>query len=176
MFRIISEPGLYALVLGSRKPEAKAFKRWVTHDVLPAIRQTGGYGAREARPQLPEELRPDLFSLTRYNFFKAEKWFYEIALPALQAALDDGRAYIAPKGSTVYTTTDAVCIGYYLSKAETPAGESRLYIDWQNAERFVPSEPEAGKGPYALAYYGLSYSKNRWENLRLFCHMYGLTR
>ena len=40
---IVSEPGLYALVLGSRKPEAKAFKRWITHEVIPAIRKHGGY-------------------------------------------------------------------------------------------------------------------------------------
>ena len=45
---IVSEPGLYSLVMKSRKPEAKAFKRWVTHEVLPAIRRTGGYMA--ARP------------------------------------------------------------------------------------------------------------------------------
>lgn len=47
---IVSEPGLYTLVLKSRKPEAKAFRRWVTHDVLPAIRRTGAYGSSaEAR-------------------------------------------------------------------------------------------------------------------------------
>lgn len=40
---IINEPGLYGLVLASRKPEAKAFKRWITHEVIPAIRKTGGY-------------------------------------------------------------------------------------------------------------------------------------
>lgn len=40
---IISEAGLYSLILRSRKPEAKRFKRWVTHDVLPAIRTTGAY-------------------------------------------------------------------------------------------------------------------------------------
>lgn len=40
---IISEAGLYGLVLKSRKPEAKGFKRWVTHEVLPTIRKTGGY-------------------------------------------------------------------------------------------------------------------------------------
>jgi hypothetical protein len=40
---LINEPGLYTLVLGSRKPEAKRFKRWVTHEVLPAIRRTGRY-------------------------------------------------------------------------------------------------------------------------------------
>lgn len=40
---IVNEAGLYALVLGSRKPEAHEFKRWVTHEVLPQIRRTGGY-------------------------------------------------------------------------------------------------------------------------------------
>lgn len=45
---IINEPGLYTLVLGSRKHEAKAFKRWITHEVLPSIRKTGAY-ATDAR-------------------------------------------------------------------------------------------------------------------------------
>lgn len=40
---VVNEPGLYTLVLGSRKPEAKAFKRWITHEVLPSIRKTGVY-------------------------------------------------------------------------------------------------------------------------------------
>lgn len=40
---IVSEPGLYKLIMRSRKPEAKEFQRWVTHEVLPAIRKTGGY-------------------------------------------------------------------------------------------------------------------------------------
>lgn len=39
----INEPGLYTLVLGSRKKEAKTFKRWITHEVVPSIRKTGGY-------------------------------------------------------------------------------------------------------------------------------------
>lgn len=41
---IINEPGLYSVILRSDKPEAKQFKRWVTHDVLPSIRKTGAYG------------------------------------------------------------------------------------------------------------------------------------
>lgn len=40
---VVNESGLYALVLGSRKPEAKAFKRWITHDVIPSIRKHGAY-------------------------------------------------------------------------------------------------------------------------------------
>lgn len=51
---IVSEPGFYRLVMKSRKPEAKAFQRWVTHEVLPAIRRDGGYMA--AKPdETPEE-------------------------------------------------------------------------------------------------------------------------
>lgn len=39
----VTEAGMYSLVLRSRKPEAKMFKRWITHDVLPQIRKTGAY-------------------------------------------------------------------------------------------------------------------------------------
>ena len=51
----VNEPGLYVLVLSSRKPEAKAFKRWVTHEVLPALRRDGGYMVARA-DETPEEL------------------------------------------------------------------------------------------------------------------------
>lgn len=40
---IVNESGLYQLIFQSRKPEAKNFKRWVTHEVLPSIRKTGTY-------------------------------------------------------------------------------------------------------------------------------------
>lgn len=40
---IVNESGLYSLILGSRKPEARQFKRWVTSEVLPSIRKTGSY-------------------------------------------------------------------------------------------------------------------------------------
>lgn len=40
---IINESGLYSLILSSKLPSAKAFKRWITHEVLPSIRKTGGY-------------------------------------------------------------------------------------------------------------------------------------
>lgn len=42
-FKAVTESGLYSLILASRKPEAKAFKRWITHEVIPAIRKTGSY-------------------------------------------------------------------------------------------------------------------------------------
>ncbi|RUU51316.1 hypothetical protein EOC99_33835, partial [Mesorhizobium sp. M7A.T.Ca.TU.009.01.1.1] len=43
---VVSEPGVYRLVFRSRKPEAERFKRWLAHDVLPAIRKTGQFEVR----------------------------------------------------------------------------------------------------------------------------------
>ena len=49
---VVNEFGLYSLILSSRKPEAKAFKRWVTSEVLPTIRKTGRYDIEEAARKL----------------------------------------------------------------------------------------------------------------------------
>ena len=45
---IINESGLYSVILRSDKPQAKSFKRWVTHEALPSIRQTGSYSTLQA--------------------------------------------------------------------------------------------------------------------------------
>lgn len=50
---IINEPGLYHLIMSSRKPEAKAFSRWVRHEVLPELRRTGTYSASQTPAQGP---------------------------------------------------------------------------------------------------------------------------
>lgn len=56
---VVSESGLYSLILRSRVEGARRFKRWVTHEVLPSIRKTGGYGERDALAALsdPSTLR-----------------------------------------------------------------------------------------------------------------------
>lgn len=51
---IINESGLYALILRSRKPEAKRFRKWVTSEVLPAIRKTGSYSLTISKTQQGE--------------------------------------------------------------------------------------------------------------------------
>ena len=53
---LISESGLYTLIMRSNKPEAKAFKRWVTHEVLPSIRKTGSYSVAQPTLAIPKTL------------------------------------------------------------------------------------------------------------------------
>ena len=70
---IVNEPGLYTLVLGSRKPEAKAFKRWITHEVLPNIRKHGVYITDEKlklfaeHPELLDALMRSLYTAHAEN-------------------------------------------------------------------------------------------------------------
>ena len=53
---LVSESGLYDLIMQSRKPEAKAFKRWVTHEVIPSIRKTGSYSVVQPTLAIPKTL------------------------------------------------------------------------------------------------------------------------
>ena len=70
---IINEPGLYSLVITSRKPEAKAFKRWITHEVLPNIRKHGVYITDEKlklfaeHPELLDALMKSLYATHAEN-------------------------------------------------------------------------------------------------------------
>ena len=66
----VNEYGLYSLVMSSRKPEAKEFKRWITHDVLPALRKTGSYSMNIPQT-LPEALRAYADEVEQHNKTKA---------------------------------------------------------------------------------------------------------
>ena len=83
---IISESGLYSLILRSRKPEARKFKRWITHEVIPSIRKRGMY----ATPQATEAMLadPDVM-IAALTELKSER--------AKRAELEAARELDAPK-------------------------------------------------------------------------------
>lgn len=91
----VNEAGLYVLVLGSRKPEAKAFKRWVTHEVLPAIRRDGGYMV--ARDETPEETMARAFVIAQATIDRQKSRIAELEPKALFAdavAASDGTCLV----------------------------------------------------------------------------------
>lgn len=57
---VVNESGVYALIFASKLPEAKKFKHWVTHEVLPSIRKTGSYLSQEDKAEL-DKLRQERF-------------------------------------------------------------------------------------------------------------------
>lgn len=91
----VSEAGLYALVLSSRKPEAKAFKRWVTHEVLPSIRQHGAYMTEATLERALSE--PD-FLISLATKLKEEREA-RIAAELDKAVLTQQVAELRPKAS-----------------------------------------------------------------------------
>ena len=102
---IISESGLYSLILGSRKPEARAFKRWITHEVIPSIRMHGAYmtdsllDALEAHPEAVPEYLNRLRSENARNRELTRR--LRLALP--KAEYYD--AFVAPADCTNIRTT-----------------------------------------------------------------------
>lgn len=110
---IVNEPGLYALVLGSRKPEAKAFKRWITHEVVPTIRKTGAYGLT-----LPQDYPSALRAL-------ADSYERENALQEQNAALLP-KAYFADAVSNAVNLVPMAELSAYLYKNGVKIGRNKL--------------------------------------------------
>lgn len=60
---LVSEAGVYALMLISRSPKVKSFRRWLTHEVLPELRRTGSYSVEPTAPALPQDYEEALVAL-----------------------------------------------------------------------------------------------------------------
>ena len=102
---VVNEPGLYTLILSSRKSEAKAFKRWITHDVIPMIRKTGCY----MTDSVLERIRKDpTFTYTLAKAMLREKDradALEAELNAAKPKADYYDAFINPDDCTNIRTT-----------------------------------------------------------------------
>lgn len=110
---VINEPGLYSLILASRKPEAKNFKRWITHEVIPAIRQTGSYSVQYQLPQTySEALRALADEAERRE--EAEK---QVAIMAPKAEFFDA----------VADSKDAIAIGDAAKVLNCGIGRNKLF-------------------------------------------------
>ncbi|XEQ93699.1 hypothetical protein SCACP_25960 [Sporomusa carbonis] len=106
---VISESGLYNVILLSRKPEAKKFKRWVTHEVLPSIRK---YGAYMTQATIDRVLADPDFGIRLLTQLKAEK-AKNAELTALVSAKNQQIAEMKPKASyydVILNCKDAVAI------------------------------------------------------------------
>jgi len=135
----VNEPGLYALVLGSRKPEAKAFKRWITHEVIPTIRKHGAY----MTPEKVEEilLNPDTI-IKLATELKEERE----RTAALNAKIKADKPY-TEFGAAIAANSDAILVRDFaklLHNDGIKMGEKRLY-KWLRENGFLmqtaPTKP-----------------------------------
>ncbi len=152
---IVSEAGLYSLILKSRKPEAKRFKRWVTHEVLPALRRDGAYVASDGDED-------DATLMAR-------------ALLAAKRAIDrkDRRiAELEPKAlfADAVSASDGTCLVGELAKMMTQAGftvgQNRLfailrndgYLGKSGSNRNVPLQRYVEQGLFSVKETAITHS------------------
>ena len=119
---IITEAGLYNLIMRSRKPEAKAFRRWVTHDVLPSIRSHGMY----ATPQTVEQMLNDPDTMIEtLKALKAERMRTRALIEDNARLLPKATAYdIAIEAEGTMSITEAA---RYLAQHDRKMNRKRLY-------------------------------------------------
>ncbi|CAD5983892.1 putative protein HI_1418 [Planktothrix rubescens] len=159
----VNESGLYSLILGSRKKQAKVFKRWVTGEVLPSIRQTGSYNSKPVElpsPQLisdalvavfkPTNVDPKLISgIIANNIAKT--------YPALALAMEDAKKNLAVEVTEQLLTPTE--IGLILEE-KTGQKHSGIKVNKLLAEKGLQHPNPDGKEPAWLPLgSGMEFSK-----------------
>lgn len=162
---VISEAGLYGAVLGSKLPEAKAFKRWVTHEVLPSIRRTGGYMA--AKPdETPEETMARALRIADETMRRQKERI---------ESLSSANAEMRPKAlfADAVAASESTCLVGELAKMlrqnGVEIGQNRLF-DWLRergylgkggSNRNVPTQASMDMGLFRIKETAVTHSDGR---------------
>ena len=130
---VVSESGLYSLILGSRKPEAKAFKRWITHEVIPSIRKHGAYVTDKVLDQMEEhpEWIPEYIQRLRDEKANAK---------AAREALEEERAknaLLAPKATYYDSFVDVESLTNFRYTAKELAIPQKKFIGYLLEKGYV---------------------------------------
>ena len=84
---IVNEPGLYSLMMGSRKPQAKEFKRWITHEVIPSIRKHGAYATEATIDKIIDDPNFGIHLLQQLKAERAQNPILPASILSLQNPL-----------------------------------------------------------------------------------------
>lgn len=142
---IVNEPGLYALVLGSRKPEAKAFKRWITHEVIPSIRRHGAY-------MTPETLEAAIMNpdyLLKVVTALKDETDKRKALEAANAALTTENAIMAPKAGYFDQLVDRNLLTGIRETAKELGVKEKVFVRFLLEHKYLYRDKKGKLMPYA---------------------------
>ncbi|MBU2788657.1 hypothetical protein HFQ13_10685 [Acidithiobacillus sp. VAN18-1] len=189
LLNIINEYGLYSLILTSRKPEAKAFKRWVTHEVLPTLRKTGSYSMpttaaptkRQRKKPVPladqtsplDEFLPRPYFKVIAGYQSALKGQKKLGKDALQASIAAAQITAQAFGVDVdrYLMLDlpkAAPTPTVVENAACPVDSEPVYRSARDLAALIPvtcstGQPDAKKVNDALV--KLGYARRRDDNV-----------
>lgn len=148
---VINEDGLYDVILESRKPEARAFRKWITSDVLPTIRKTGGYVADD-----------DLFINTYIPHADDQtKIMFKATLENVRKANEKIRV-LQPKADYFDALVDRNLLTNFRDTAKELKVKEREFIDWLLNRGYVYRDAKRKLKPYAQHVPAL-FEMKEWE-------------
>lgn len=125
---LVNESGLYSLILSSKLPQAKSFKRWVTAEVLPSIRKTGSYA-------LPQDYLSALKAL--------------VASEEERLKLTEENQVMKPKAEYFDALVDKNCLMNFRDTAKELGQKQNQFISWLLDNKFVYRDEHKKLKPYA---------------------------
>ena len=159
---LINESGLYSLVLYSKLPTAKKFKRWVTSEVLPSIRKSGGYIA--VQDQLtPEELMAKALQVANKTLAERE---------ARISALTVQNAIMAPKAEYFDELVDRNTLTSFRDTAKELGIKPKAFVEWLLDKKFIFRDkkgklmPREGKGDGLFEVKEAKNDKTQWSGVQ----------
>lgn len=142
---IINESGLYSLVLSSKLPTAKAFKRWITSEVIPSIRKNGGYIAGQAELS-PEELMARALMVAQKTLAERD---------ARISALTVENQIMAPKAEYFDDLVDRNLLTSFRETAKQLEIKEKAFIAFLLEKKFIYRDKKGKLMPYAEKNNGL---------------------
>ena len=151
----VNESGLYALIFGSKLPSAKAFKKWVTSEILPSIRKTGQYSLSERGITLPNFSNPaeaarawaDMYD--KAHTLEAKTQEQQLAIEAKDKKIEEDKPKVA--FADAVTSSSSCCLIGELAKILAQngykIGQNRLF-EWLRQHHYLGSKGEYYNMPY----------------------------
>lgn len=150
----INESGLYSLVLSSKLPTAKAFKRWITHDVIPSIRKTGGYIAGQEN-MTAEELMAKALMVAKKTLEEKEA---ELSRRQVENAI------MAPKADYFDELVERNTLTNFRETAKQLGVKQKAFISFLMERKFIYRDKRGKLLPYADKNDGLFEVKECFNN------------
>ncbi len=144
----VNEPGLYTLILRSDKPEAKAFKRWITHEVLPAIRRDGAYAQPVDKPNPQTPKLPATYIEALEELLESKR--SESKLLDQKAQLEKVNAKLLPKADFADSFIDnkgTAKLGDWIKTIPTDLGPIQIF-KWMRQKRILFSRRKGENEPF----------------------------
>ena len=151
--KLINESGLYSLIMSSKIPKAKAFKRWVTSEVLPSIRQTGGYGLKYRIPQtFSEALRLAATQQETIEQLELEKQSLELENKSLE-----------PKAAYFDRLVDDNLLTNFRDTAKEFNLGQKEFIEWLIDNNFIYRDQQNELKPYMIHHNKGLFELKEWQ-------------